>query len=190
MNAVWVALIVLAGTIASPALLSYLNGRQLQRAKTEDYARQDAVADRLTKRQDAVAAQAREAARLLQERQDQAERKAAEVANRLLAANERVAAQTAEATKATQGQLQQIHTLVNSKLTEAMQGQHEALVRVVTTMREVAALKHGAGLTPLDADATAIDTAQRKVDELGADLLARQQQTRVADAQAAEAKET
>lgn len=73
--------------------------------KQADWARQDQVANRLTERQDAIARQAAEAARLL-------------VVNNELVAE----------TSASQGaQLDVIHTLVNSTLTGAKQATLEAL---------------------------------------------------------------
>jgi len=84
-SAVVVALIV---SVLSPMILSVLTARQHRAEKREDYARQDQVA-----------AQAAEAARLLLERQDTLAAKAAEAARVLTVRSEEVAAQAAEAAR-------------------------------------------------------------------------------------------
>src|SRR5687767_9423964 len=94
MDTVWVALLV---AVIGPLLLSWLNGRQQQSKlaaehkqrmadKVQDYARQDAVADRLLARQNAVASQAAAAAELLLAAQQESIRRTDEVA-RLAAEN-------------------------------------------------------------------------------------------------------
>lgn len=101
MSVVLVALIVAVGAVVQ----IHVNGQQRRSDKREDWDRQDLVAERLTSRQDAIALQAEEAARLLVE-------------------NNRV---VAESSVATQRQLTVIHTLVNSTLTGAKQAHLEAL---------------------------------------------------------------
>lgn len=169
-EAVWVALIVATAGVASTLLLSHLQSRQRRREKAEDYARQDAVAERLTRRQDAVAAKVAEAAT-----------QAAEAAELLLAANERVAAQTAEADRATQARLQQIHVLVNSNLTEAQERELEATRGTLVSMREVVALSRKLGLEPAPDSLRQIESTEARIDILARNLAHKIQQTAVAD---------
>jgi len=105
MNAVLIALIVAVASLAGPILLARSNAKARAKEKTEDWARQDAVA-----------AQAAKAAALL------------------LAENRKVAATAVE----TQGQLRQIHTLVNSNMTAAMQAQLAALKGQLVLMERLA----------------------------------------------------
>lgn len=63
----WTPGIVAVGVIVGPLFLAWLTGRQRSAEKREDWARQDAVADKV----DAVASQARKAAELLRTRQDE-----------------------------------------------------------------------------------------------------------------------
>lgn len=169
---IWVAVLVaVIVSVVAPVVLSWLTNRQRRAERIEDYARQDAVADRLTKRQNEVAAQAAEAAALL------------------LAANERVAAQTAEASEATQAQLRQIHTLVNNDMTKAIQAQYDALVQVVTMMRVIAGLKLKAGLAPDRDDAAAIEATLAQLAELGATITDRVSAAKVGEAQLESRKE-
>ena len=117
METVFIALIAAAAAVIAPAILAYITGRQRRNEKREDYARQDQVADRVSD----AAKQAREAARLL-------------VASNALAAD------TAAASAAvTNGKLDQIHTLVNSTLTAAIEAQLDATVEQLAMMRRALA---------------------------------------------------
>jgi hypothetical protein len=147
-----IAAIAGMGTVFSPLILAHMAARQRRAEKQLDWAREDRVAD-----------QAAEAARLL------------------LAANERVA-KTAAVTNA---KLDVIHTLVNSTLTAAMQAEYDATVRTLALMREVAALKQAAGQEPTDETAVAIDAMQARVTELKVAVDDRLTQTAVADQQLA-----
>jgi hypothetical protein len=170
MTDVWTPIIVAIGVIVGPLLLAYLTGRQRSRDKAEDWARQDAVA-----------AQAAEAARLLEERQDAVARKAAEAARLLLAANERVAKQSREAADVVNGKLAQIHELVNSNLTTQMEEAHGALTQQLVLMREVVALNRAAGREPSTGAVDAIAVIEAKVGELRAKLADRAKATEIAD---------
>jgi len=169
-EAVWLALIVAGGAL----LTTVLNGWQIRRGKTQDY-----------ERQDAVAAQAAEAARLLEARQDAAEAATAKAAKDLLAANEQVARQAAEAAAITNGKLEQIHELVNSTLTAQMEEAHAALTQQLVLMREVIALHTAAGRKPSQEALDAVEVIARKVAELGARLDDRAKATVIADAKVA-----
>jgi hypothetical protein len=152
-----IAILAISGTIVGPLLLAVITAwlsRIARRAdKKEDYARQDAVAAKLKKEQQQVAAQAAQAAKLL------------------LAANERVAAQTAATATVTNGKLDQIHELVNSTLTGAMQSQ---LVAIEAQLAMIRRFQPG--------ETAEISTLEEQVAELRARLADRAAQTVIADA--------
>jgi hypothetical protein len=171
MEPVYIAAIVaFSGLIAagSPVLLAYLTNRNRREEKKEDYARQDQVA-----------AQAAEAARLLVERQDAAAAKAAEAANLLLAANERVA-QTAVVTN---GKLDVIHTLVNSNYTSALQSELSTMKRELVLLLSVIDLKKAAGQSSNGDAANEIASTRAKIAELEATLADRLKQTKIIEKQ-------
>lgn len=126
---------VLIASVVGPVVLSLLTNRQRRTERAEDWARQDAVA-----------AQAAEAATLL------------------LAANERVD----RSTKAVRAQLQQIHVLVNSNLTAAIQAELTATEFLATALRENISKDEAAGVEP---SAEALGNV-RAVDERVAELRA------------------
>jgi hypothetical protein len=119
-------------------------------------------------------------------RQDQVAAQAAEAARLLLQANERRAKQSAQEFAATQRQLAQIHTLVNSNLTEAQGRELEATRAMLITMQEVVDLKRKGGVEPSQEAIDAIDATRSRVDALSRDLAQKVEQTKVADAKAAE----
>jgi hypothetical protein len=183
---VWVAVVVAMSGTLSPVLLAYLTNKNRHSERLEDYARQDAVA-----------AQAAEAARLLVERQDAAAGKAAEAARLLLAANERVA-KTAAVTNI---KLDVIHTLVNSSMTEALQSELRAVTselraieRELAMMVEMGELRRASGgeasptaVAAIEATRERIIELKTKIAELTAKLDDRLKQTAVAADQAAAA---
>ena len=164
MEAVWVALIVAAGALAT----TFLNGVQLRRSKVQDYARQDEVASAAAmrdsqqeERQTAVAEQAAEAARLL------------------IADNAHRAQVLADAGEVVNGKLNQIHELVNAAMTAAMTSEHVALKAQQVAIRRVLALESGPASKQ---DEEALAELGRRIAELGAKLSDRERQTAVADA--------
>lgn len=164
MQTVLVAVLGTAGIILSPAILAYITGRQRRHEKLEDYARQDLVAERVTEAADKtreVAHQAAEAARLL-------------VASNLVAAET-----AAAATALTNGKLDQIHTLVNSNMTAAMQAELDATRALLAMMREFRDFKATAGKPASRQALAAIEETERKVGELATTLDDRLAQTRV-----------
>lgn len=134
MNTILVAAMI---AIVGPLLLAYLTGRQRHAEKVEDYARQDAVA-----------AKAEEAARLL------------------LAQNKRVA----KSSESTRAQLKEIHTLVNSNMTAAMQAQLVALKGQLVLMHRLAEAKKGA---PTEDELGAIRGVEGQIQELETTLTER-----------------
>jgi hypothetical protein len=151
---VWLALIglatvILTGTV-SPILVGWFAARRDRRNKKEDYARQDAVAN-----------QAAEAARLLADRQDAAAQKAAEAARLLLAANERVA-KTASVTNETLDRVEELsvktHGLVNSEKTRGLETQEALLLEVIE-------LKKVNGQKPLDSTVAHLKAVQLELEQ-------------------------
>jgi hypothetical protein len=206
-NEAWTPLLVAAGVILGPLLLAYLNGRQRraekaddakqrQAEKAEDYARQDLVAERLTSRQDEVAAQAAEAAALLVERQDAAATKAAEAARLLLAAQkasiertDEVARLAAEAARMTSAKLDSIevqgkaiHTLVNQKLTDVTEQALAATLALLPHLEETIARQRAGGGEPSEADLKRLEDTKRSVIDLEANLVQRAEQQAKVDA--------
>lgn len=138
----------LTNLATAKALVIAANVRKSE--KNEEWERQDKVAaaaevaaEKLANRQDAAEAravevvdQAKEAARLNEERQDRLENQTAQAARLLVINNEAVH----EASVATQEKLEVIHTLVNDKLTAAMKGRLASDVLALVTLRRVAEL--------------------------------------------------
>lgn len=142
-------------SVIGPAIMGYLTNRAHRKEKLEDYARQDAVA-----------AQAAEAARLLSGRQDSIAAKADEAADLLLTSNVEVRKTAAS----TQKKLDAIHVLVNSSMTAAMQSELDAKRSQVALMKEVIDLKHAAGVPPGESALAAIVAIDTVIGELQAKL--------------------
>jgi|GEM_PF-2731212 hypothetical protein len=136
--------------IVAPVILALILGWQQRRAKREDWAREDAVAA-----------------------------KAAEAARLLLAANERVA----ETTQVTNDKLDVIHTLVNSNVTKEMEARLEGSRREVAALREIVELRKQSGQDPTEEALAAILSTEEGVHELENDLADRRRQQRVVEQQ-------
>jgi hypothetical protein len=147
MEVIVVALIV---SVFSPILVSVLTNHQHARERKMDWARQDAVA-----------AQAAEAASLL------------------LAENKRVAATAAN----TNNKLDTIHILVNSNMTKAMQAELDATRRDLASLREVARLNEEAGRPRSEEAHGVIEETALRIAKLDAELRDRLKQTMVAEAE-------
>jgi hypothetical protein len=178
----YLAFFVAASTAISPILMAWLTNRNRRQEKQEDYARQDAVAAKaaeaarlLAERQDAaeekaaaVARQAKEAARLLSNRQDQSADKAAEVARKAdRTADLLLAANERVAANAevTSGKLDAIHILVNSKFTDALERTLKALVAQATMSREMIAERLADGRPPKEGALQAVEALDRAISE-------------------------
>ena len=186
-----VAIVGLAGIVASPVLISYLGGRQRRAERAEERAEREIEKALEKAEREAVAAQAAEAARLLQDRQDAVAAQAAEAARLLLASNERVAEQAAAAAAkldAIKGVADATHLLVNSNLTSALQDELEAHRALHAVMVEVMSLKVAAGLAPDPAAVAAAESTSARIAELEATITDRLRQTKVADSQIAESR--
>jgi len=177
MEPIWLAIIVAVGALFSSVLTSSLNAWQIRKGKEQDYARQDAVADHLEKRQDEIQIQAEEKARLLEEHQQKAE----EATQILIESNKLVATQAFESTQITYGKLDQIHELVNSSLTSQMEEAHTALAQQLVLMREVIALNAAAGRAASKEALETIKIIELKVAELASKLSDRAKATEIAD---------
>jgi hypothetical protein len=180
LSTVMVAVIVAGGTI----LNSVLSGRQRRREKQEDYARQDKVA-----------AQAAEAARLLVARQDDSDRKRAQEASDLRAAQEktiqgteRVAALAAKTATSVDQQLERIHTLVNSDMTAARANELDGARLTLAALLKIIALDRDAGREPTAEDLALIEATEARIVELEQILADRHAQQQAVEQQARDAK--
>jgi hypothetical protein len=153
---VYLALIVAIPAMMSPLLMAWLTNRNRAQEKTEDYARQDAVAAKA----------------------ELAARKVAEAAELLLASNAQVAKAADEASKATNTKLDVIHTLVNSNMTAAMQAELDSRRIALALMLEVVELKKTAGSSPTAEALEAVGAAKGKIVELEAALNDRLKQSK------------
>lgn len=145
-DTVWIALIASIGTIVGvsvPVLMKVLSDRGIREDKLLEWDRQDKIAKGA--RDDAA-----EAARLL------------------LAANERVAANT----KATNGKLDVIHTLVNSKLTTVTKVLYETTQTLLNVLRD-----------PSLGTSAVMEETVKKLAELKVELEDRKEQQTIIDAQ-------
>jgi hypothetical protein len=172
MSAVWVAIMV---AVIGPTLLTWLQGRQHAADRREDWERQDLVAERLQQRNEEVAARAHDVAIQTQH-----------AAQLLLANNKAVDA----ATRATNTKLDVIHTLVNSNMTAALQGELDSTRANLVTLRELIGLRVAQGQEPDDDARAALAALEEKVGRLASNLQDRVEQTKVADAQIFVARET
>jgi len=145
-------LIALLATVISPAILAiisnHITGRQRRAEKKLDWAREDAVA-----------AKAEEAAKLL------------------LASNERVA----DNAKVTNGKLDQIHTLVNSNLTASMKGELEATIAKLVVLKKLAGRDERDKVDVSESDLKDIRDTEARIAEMTAILNDRLQQTKIAE---------
>lgn len=174
LNGIWLAVVAsisaaITSTIA-PILLGYFTYRQRRQEKRDEYERTDAVAAKAEE----VAQQAAEAARLLIE----SNKEVATIARQ-------AAAKTSAASAKTDGKLDEIHTLVNSNMTAAMQGELLATERELAMMAEVIDLKRAQGQQPTVEVLAALEVTKARVVELLTTLAERRAAQAKADAAAA-----
>ena len=161
-----IGVIVALGAFLSPLLSATITNRAARRVRMDDYARQDEIALRLSNRQDTseknaadVASQAAEAARLL------------------VASNQKqeqlVIVQTAK--------LDQIHTLVNSNLTAAIQDQCDARSATLVLLEAIVETRRAAKLPDNVEMLAQIELNRLKIVELTKQLADRSAQTMAAD---------
>jgi hypothetical protein len=201
----WVALAAIFSSITAPMLLVLINNRQLRRTRTEDYARQDKVAEKaatvarsLLNQQAEQAAHVAETARLLAERQGEIAEAAAQAARLLLETQAaairrtdevaRLAAETAlvadHKLDSLDAQARRIHALVNSDMTDARQSELNRARELLIVEKRVVALTRLKGAAPDLADIEAIGRTQTRITELEAILADRLRQLREVEADA------
>jgi hypothetical protein len=109
-------------------------------------------------------------------RQDAVAAQAAQAADLLLQQNRKVA----EAAVVTSQKLDVIHVLVNSNMTAAMQSELDATVRELAMMREVIRLNEAAGHEPSSESLSAVKATETRIAKLRAELQDRLKQAEVA----------
>jgi len=122
-----------------------------------------------------VAAQVREAAK-----------RAQEAAALLVESNAEVAAAAAKAAERTNGQLKQIHTLVNNQLTTAISTAMDGLKTGLISMKELIEVKKSLGQEPTADTIAAVAALEARISELSQQLVDRRS---AAEAVAKEQKE-
>lgn len=152
---VLIALIVFTGSVIGPLLLALLTGRQRRKEKEQDYKRQDEVARRVEK----VA------------------KKAATAAGRVSTVATTLVASNSETNK----KLDVIHTLVNSNMTKAMQGELDANIVTLASLKELIELKKAAGKEPTKEALSAIETVEKNIHELKLSMTDRAKQSKKAE---------
>jgi hypothetical protein len=152
-----IVLTFIAGVLG-PSVLGLWVTRALSSARRQDLDRHDAVAARVQAVRDAVAV-----------------------------ADARRARTAEETTAATHARLEQIHTLVNSNLTDAHERELAATRGMLAMMREVVDLKRDRGLEADPESLTLIEETQVRIDRLSRQLVRRAEQTQIAADQRADA---
>ena len=94
----------------------------------------------------------------------------AEAARLLVESNARVAAQAQRTDERTNGQLKQIHTLVNNNLTTAIAEAYDSKIALLAGLKEVVALKTALGQPVSHESLAVIATTESKIAELGVQL--------------------
>lgn len=166
----------------SPLLQVRINNRQRQRERAEDRADRLEVAqkvDNAAREAKAVASQAAKAAILLLE----AQKVAIEKTDQVAAAAEAVAAVAVAATAETKSQLNQIHTLVNSNMTAAQQGELDQTRVTLVMLRKIVVMAATAGRDPSSEELDLIDRTERRVSELEHILADRMTQQQLVEAE-------
>ncbi len=177
-----VAVIVLCGTLfsalaaaLSPILTARVYARSRQAERAEDRADRLEVASKVeaaARRADDVAVQAKRAAALLLNAQQES-----------IARTEEVAKVAAAANDVTTSQLKQIHTLVNSDMTAARQAELDQTRLSLVLLRRMIARDVTDGRSPDPDDLAAIDLAEARITNLTAILADRLEQQRMAEAE-------
>lgn len=149
------------GTFLAPVVLMYLTSRERRRDKLEDYRRQDEVAAKV----DRAAAQAAVTQQANIRRTDEVARVAAAAA-----AEQR-------------SQLKQIHTLVNSDMTAARQGELDQTRATLVMLKKIVAMDARDGRPPQAEDVAAIGATESRIKELQAILADRLVQMKAVEAE-------
>lgn len=102
-----------------------------------------------------------------------------EVAAKVVEAAKKVA----KTAKTSDKKLDEIHILVNSNMTAAMQAELDARIGQLLLMKEVIELKKALGKTPLKDALVAVESTEEKITELRTKLADRLRQTKLAEKQ-------
>jgi len=120
--------------------------------------------------------------------QEAANERAEQVANSLIASNERIADQASKAAvvlveklDTLHEQSEQIHVLVNSNLTAAMQSEYDSIGREIVGLLEIVDLKRAMHIEPSQESTHIIELTRAKHSELHNQLTDRAKQTEVAN---------
>lgn len=150
-DAIVLALIVAVPAMFSPLLMAWITNRNRRAEKREDYARQDAVAEK-----------AAEVAETLLMRQAEVAAATAEQA-RLLKENNRVVSEQAAATLS---QFQVLTGMMDGNFTKLMESELDAIAHGLVLSRQVIALTFAAGHEPAPESLAEIKATEAKIDEL------------------------
>lgn len=168
---IYLALIVAVPAIISPIIMSWLTHRHRRQERADDYARQDLVAQRV--------------ANMAQEQRIAATR-AANVAS-----EQRAVAEVATASRDRQEtQLKQIHALVNSAMTAAIEEKLALAKRGLVLLLEIVNLRQQLQVKPTEEALAEIAAAKAQIADLELVLADRSRQAELARAQAEETKES
>lgn len=170
MNALLAA--IFGGVIGAlaPVLLIRANGRERRKDQIQTW-----------KRDDKVAEQAAEAARLLLAAQRESIARTDEVAEHVAASQSATEAKL----EANAAKLEVIHKLVNSTLTAALLASLDASRGELVAVLKMADLQRAHGSGPSEDELASILALRRKVGELSAEMQEREAQTLAADTQIA-----
>ncbi len=158
-----------------PLAVDWFRDRRRQKERAIDFARQDVVSakvDEAAQEAANVARKADQTAALLFDAQKVTIAKTDEVAEAARQSNIQVT-----------DQLRTIHTLVNSDMTAARQGELDQVRLNLVTLRKIVALMAASGKEASDEDEVAIEAAVARIKELEGILADRAAQARVIEAE-------
>lgn len=164
-DAIWIALIgafVAVATVVSPIIVVQQTNKSRRSDKEQEWARLDAVAEKAEVTAKKVAAKVEEAADLLRKN------------NKLVA----------DSVVETQGQLKQIHTLVNSDKDALLQSNLAALIAQQVALREIITLKRSLNQESDPETAVSMQTVSIRIEEIKAIIADRAKQAELAKQQA------
>jgi len=162
---------VLIAGVVGPLLLSKMNAKQRVAERAEDWKRQDEVARKVEE----AATRAAEVAVEVKATAGRAEVVAQRAESAVENAQETQHAIVAQGA-ATAQKLDVIHTLVNSNLMAAVQGEYDANVERLATLLELIDLKRANGREPSPETLEAVTVVQARLANLRVNLAERQQQ--------------
>lgn len=170
----WLAVVALIVGLASPIILVMLQGRQKNQETEQAAAIRRAEKQLDWDREDKVAEQAAKAAALLLAEQKKIGEKTNEVARK-----------AAESAKNTEGQLKQIHALVNNNLTTAINEAYMSKRAQLAAMNEIIDLKRAAGKEPSLETMATIGALEKGISDLAKQLMDREQAAKMVAAEQA-----